>query len=80
MIAATEGNEMPRYYFHLRSREQFIWDKEGIDLPDPTTARGAADRAAAELRGGLPHESRPGCSWVVAVTDEGDELIHVTSP
>jgi hypothetical protein len=71
---------MPRYYFHLRSREQFIWDKEGVDLPDPTTARGAADRAAAELRGGLPQESRPGCSWVVAVTDEGDELIHVTSP
>lgn len=26
---------MPRYYFHLRSVDQFIWDKEGVDLPDP---------------------------------------------
>jgi hypothetical protein len=70
---------MPRYYFHLRSKEQFIWDKEGVDLPDPVIARGAADKAAAELRGGLLHESTHACSWVVAVTDEGDELIHITS-
>jgi hypothetical protein len=70
---------MPRYYFHLRSKEQFIWDKEGVDLPDPVIARGAADKAAAELRGGLLHESTQVCSLVVAVTDEGDELIHVTS-
>jgi hypothetical protein len=79
MIAGPKGDEMPRYYFHLRSKEQFIWDREGVDLPDPTTARGAADKAAAELRGGLLHESGQGRSWVVAVTDEGDELIHVTS-
>jgi hypothetical protein len=35
---------MPRYYFHLRSKDRFIWDEEGVDLPDPTTAQGAADR------------------------------------
>lgn len=70
---------MPRYYFHLRSKDQFIWDREGVDLPDPVTAQGAADKAAAELRGGLLHESQHASCWIVAVTDEGDELIHITS-
>ncbi len=70
---------MPRYYFHLRSKDRFIWDQEGVDLPDPTTAQGAADKTAAELRDGLLHESRNGCCWTVAVTDEADELVHITS-
>jgi len=70
---------MPRYDFHLRSKDQLIWDQEGVDLPDPTTAQGAADKAAAELHGGLLHESKNGCCWTVVVTDEGDQLIHVTS-
>jgi hypothetical protein len=70
---------MPRYYFHLRSKDQFVWDREGVDLPDPFTARGAADKLAAELCGGLLYESRVGCCWTVAVTNEGDELVHVTS-
>jgi hypothetical protein len=47
--------EMPRYYFHLRSGDSFVWHDEGIDLPDPLTAQGAADKTAAELRGGLLH-------------------------
>lgn len=70
---------MPRFYFHLRSKDQFIWDEEGIDLPDPATAQSAADKAAAELRGGLLHESRIGCCWTLAVTSEGDQLIYFTS-
>ncbi|WP_162820586.1 DUF6894 family protein [Microvirga calopogonii] len=78
VIAVMEGNDMPRYFFHLRSRDQFIWDQEGIDLPDPAIARGAADRAAIELRGDL-QASDPVYCWTVAVTDESDELIHVAS-
>ena len=70
---------MPRYDFYLRSKEQWICDREGIDLPDPSTARGAADKAAAGLRGDLLHESKHECCWTVAVTDEGDDLIHVTA-
>jgi len=42
-------------------------------------ACGAADRAVAELRDGLLTDSRHGCYWIVAVTDEGDEVIHVAS-
>ncbi|WP_262297787.1 DUF6894 family protein [Microvirga sesbaniae] len=70
---------MPRYYFHLRSKETFVWDREGVELPDPAMACGAADRAVAELRGGLMHDSRHECYWIVAVTDEVDEVIHVAS-
>jgi len=78
VTAVMEGDDMPRYYFHLRSKDQFIWDQEGVDLPDPASAKGAAERAAMELRGNL-QESDPICCWTVAVTDESDELIHVTS-
>jgi hypothetical protein len=70
---------MPRYYFHLRSKDQLTWDQVGVDLPDPTTAQGTADKLAAELSGGLLHESKDGCCWTVAVTDESDELIHITA-
>ncbi|MBA1159132.1 DUF6894 family protein [Microvirga mediterraneensis] len=45
---------MPRYAFHLRSKDRFDWDEDGVDLPDPTNARGAADKVGAELRGGHP--------------------------
>ena len=69
---------MPRYYFHLRSKDYFIWDREGVELPDSAMARGAAEKAATELRGNL-QEGGPGNGWTVAVTDEGDELIHLTS-
>ncbi|WP_262273202.1 DUF6894 family protein [Microvirga yunnanensis] len=69
---------MPRYFFHLSSKDRFVWDEEGVDLPDPTAAQNAADKVAAELHGALVHESRQGCCWTVAVTDEGDQIIHVT--
>ncbi|WP_262030150.1 DUF6894 family protein [Microvirga sp. Mcv34] len=70
---------MPRYYFHLRSKDRFVWDKEGVDLPDPMTAQGAADKVAAELHGVLLHETKTCCCWTVAVADESDQLIHVTA-
>ena len=40
---------MTRYFFHLQSEDNFVWDDEGIDLPDPLTAQGAAEKTAAEL-------------------------------
>jgi hypothetical protein len=68
--------DMPRYYFHLRSGDSFVWDDEGVDLPDPLTAQGAADKTAAELRGGLLHQVRHDSCWTVAVIDESGEIIH----
>jgi hypothetical protein len=70
---------MPRYCFHLPSKDRSVSDGEGVDLPDPATAQGAADKVASELRGGLLHESRTGCCWTVAITDEGEQIIHVTA-
>jgi hypothetical protein len=28
--------EMPRFFFHLRSEDNFMWDDEDVDLPDPS--------------------------------------------
>jgi hypothetical protein len=70
---------MPRYYFHLRSKDRFVWDEKGVDLPDPTTAQAAADKVAAELRGRPLHKSKVACCRTVAVTDKGDPLTHVIS-
>jgi len=70
---------MPQYFFHLRTARGLTWDEEGIDLPDPMTAKGAADKTAAELRGGLLHEARPGSCWTVVLTDETGEILHLVS-
>jgi hypothetical protein len=71
--------EMSRYFFHLRTDENFVWDNEGVDLPDPLTAQGAADKTAAELRGGLLHQVPHDSCWTVTVTDESGEIIHTVA-
>jgi len=71
--------EMPRYYFPLRTEDGFIWDEEGVDLPDPLTAQGAADKTAAELRGGLLHHAHNGSRWTIVITNEGGEIAHVVA-
>jgi hypothetical protein len=70
---------MPRYYFHLRSDDSFVWDEDGVDLPDPLTAQGAADKTAAELRGGLLHEVHNGSRCTIVITDEGGEIAQVVA-
>jgi hypothetical protein len=69
--------QMPRYFFHLRSEDNLVWDDEGVDLPDPLTAQGAADKTAAELRGGLLHQVHRDCCWTMIITDEGGEIVQV---
>ena len=71
--------QIPRYFFHLRSEDNFVWDDEGVDLPDPLTARGAADKTAAELRGGLLHQVRHDSCWTAAVMDESGEIVHTVA-
>jgi hypothetical protein len=65
---------MPCHDFHASSKDRLIWDREGVDLPHPAPIQGGA-----EPHGGLLHESKAVCCWTVAVTDEGDEFVHVTS-
>jgi hypothetical protein len=71
--------EMPRYYFHLRTEDSFVWDEDGVDLPDPLTAQGAADKTAAELRGGLLHRVHDGPRWAIVITNEGGEIAQVVA-
>ena len=70
---------MPRYFFHLRTQDSFVWDEEGVDLPDPLTAQGAADKTAAELQGGLLHQVHNGSHWAIVITDEGGEIAQVVA-
>ncbi len=70
---------MPRYYFHLRSHDRFVWDEDGVDLPDPLTAQGAADKTAAELRGGLLHQVHNCSRWAIIITDESGEIAQVVA-
>jgi hypothetical protein len=70
---------MPRYYFHLHSDGRFVWDEDGVDLPDPLTAQGAADKTAAELQGGLLHQVHKGSRWAIVITDEGGEIAQVVA-
>ncbi len=44
MIAVSEGDEMPRYYFHLRSKEQFIWEGKGSICRIPPLPEGRPTR------------------------------------
>lgn len=39
---------MPRYYFHLKHDDRFIWDAEGVDLPDLRAVYGADIQAAEQ--------------------------------
>ena len=41
---------MPQYYFFLSSRDGFIEDAEGTDLPDLAAARQEAEKDVAHLR------------------------------
>lgn len=40
---------MPRYFFHIRSHEDFVEDAEGVDLPGDAEAREEAVDAAREM-------------------------------
>ena len=70
---------MPRYYFHLHSDDSFVWDEEGVDLPDPLTTQEVADKTAAELRGGLLHQVHNRSHCTVVITDEGGEIAQVVA-
>ena len=67
---------MVRYFFHLRSDDTFAWDDKGVDMPDPLTAQGAADKTALKLRDGLLHQVRHDSCRSATVTDESGEIIH----
>ena len=44
-----QGIGMPIYFFHIRGRDQFVRDLEGMDLPDLDAVRIEAREAAREI-------------------------------
>ena len=70
---------MPRYYFHLRSEDDLLWDEEGIDLPGPVLAQGAPEQTAMKLRRGLLYRVDNDTPWTIAVADERGTVIHLVS-
>lgn len=51
---------MPRFFFHVRSPDDFVRDEEGVDLPD-------LDRAK--------FEAREGAKGLLAEAIEGDRVL-----
>jgi hypothetical protein len=74
----VEGNQMPRYYFHIRNVDDVALDEEGTDLPDLTTARRQALASARELLANAIKEGKEPISESVVIADaNGQELMSV---
>jgi hypothetical protein len=70
---------MPRYHFHVQHGDQFILDREGVDLPNLRTARGMESQAA---QASWEHvlsliQSVPNSTTVI--TDESGRIVFVLS-
>ncbi|QRM27793.1 hypothetical protein [Microvirga sp. VF16] len=70
---------MPRYHFHVQLGDRFIPDREGIDLPNLKTVRGAEAQAAHAswdrvlcFIQSLPHRT-------TVITDEAGRIVFVLS-
>lgn len=70
---------MPRYFFHLREREDHVPDEEGIELADLDAADRLAVRgtrellASAVLRGELP------LSHTLEIADQRGDVLRTVS-
>jgi hypothetical protein len=70
---------MPRYHFHVQHGDHFVLDREGVDLPNLRTVRGAESQAACAS---WDHALRfipnfPDRTTVI--TDESGRIVFVVS-
>ena len=74
----VEGNQMPRYYFHIRNVDDVALDEEGTDLPDLNTVCRQALASARELLANAIKEGKEPISESVVIADaNGQELMSV---
>jgi hypothetical protein len=67
---------MPRYYFHLRAREDRLHDEEGVVLPDVEAAWFQAVRSARDL---IRADLYLGCGFeeqIIEIADEGGAAVQ----
>jgi hypothetical protein len=63
---------MPRYYFHLASKQKQLRDPDGRELPDLDAAHRHAVKMIDKMMLYLPHEDFDG--WVVEVCNAADAV------
>ena len=61
---------MPRYFFNLEGYDVYPKDEDGIDLPSPKDARGAAATLAGEMLEDADGKFWGAPTWRMDVTDE----------
>jgi len=66
---------MPQYYFVLSSRDGFVEDTEGTELPDLVTARQEAAKGVTHLRQPRIGGRRSWAGWAMQVRDEGGAVL-----
>jgi hypothetical protein len=68
---------MLRYSLHRRCKDQHL-GQEASESPDPVMAQAAPDRLTTEGSSLFLHEGKRGWCRYIAVSDDGDDLAHVT--
>jgi len=66
---------MPRYFFHTRIQDRFIWDTTGLDLPG-ISGGDVSDLTLALWSEVIAKQLRRGRSFVI--TDEVGKVVFVT--
>lgn len=70
---------MPRFFFHYRTDESFVFDTAGVDLPDLEAAHEqAAEFGRVILARALDKGESPQASRCIEITDEaGKEVLYI---
>ncbi len=68
---------MPRYFFNLRAKNEFIRDDDGIDLPNLEQVRWEAEQGARALLAELIKGGQELDHQAFEVTDERGALVLV---
>ncbi len=64
-----------RLYFHLRDRDHFMPDAEGVEVDDLEQARAAALEMLRELRQEDPSAARGWSGWTLDATDAAGRVV-----
>jgi hypothetical protein len=70
------GDQMPRYFFHIRDGWDVIPDDEGIVFPDQTHAEAEGYASARDLAIVAAREVRGFAAYAVEVTDEAGVVLR----
>jgi hypothetical protein len=70
---------MPRYHFHVQHGDHFVLDREGVDLPNLRTVRGAESQAACASWDHVLCLIQNFPDRTTVITDESGRIVFVLS-